>query len=207
MTKGKTAIKNELKRAKECVYCGKPAEHKDHIIPRARGGPGKKDNILPICRKCNYRKGARPPIVFIQEVLQANNLPFRWNTNLPLRWDDKEQAQPEEAKESKYDKYLIKEYNKDEISFKIYREGDYYWFNLFGKDRNRRTALLLAGRLIALKVLGYSIDEFTNDNLLHLFERLAIMSWVFRDFDAEELFMLENKNLAIEKHHLKKDEG
>jgi len=31
----------------------------DHIIPRARGGSNHTDNLMPLCEKCNSKKGTR----------------------------------------------------------------------------------------------------------------------------------------------------
>jgi hypothetical protein len=51
-----------------CWYCGcklttgKTARNEfcvDHQIPRARGGTSSPDNLVPCCRRCNSRKGAR----------------------------------------------------------------------------------------------------------------------------------------------------
>ena len=46
-----------------CAYCGKkPASlTQDHVIPLSRGGSHIPANIVPACRSCNARKGARPP--------------------------------------------------------------------------------------------------------------------------------------------------
>lgn len=44
-----------------CVYCGAPAEHMDHVLPRSRGGRTSQDNLVPACARCNYDKGARTP--------------------------------------------------------------------------------------------------------------------------------------------------
>lgn len=42
-----------------CVYCGAPAEHVDHVIPRTDGGTDRFDNLRPACEHCNLAKGAR----------------------------------------------------------------------------------------------------------------------------------------------------
>lgn len=42
-----------------CHYCGQPADAPDHVVPRALGGEDVRENIVPACRSCNGRKGAR----------------------------------------------------------------------------------------------------------------------------------------------------
>src|SRR5439155_18271978 len=48
-----------------CQYCGKkfPSEDLtfDHVIPVARGGQKRWDNIVAACFRCNHRKGGRTP--------------------------------------------------------------------------------------------------------------------------------------------------
>lgn len=44
-----------------CTYCGVPAEHLDHVIPRSRGGTSNDDNLVPACARCNLAKGAKTP--------------------------------------------------------------------------------------------------------------------------------------------------
>jgi 5-methylcytosine-specific restriction endonuclease McrA len=41
----------------ECVYCGGPFEHVDHVIPASRGGTDDPDNLVPACTPCNTSKG------------------------------------------------------------------------------------------------------------------------------------------------------
>ena len=44
----------------KCVCCGKSKRlSRDHIIPLAMGGTNTPDNIQPLCRSCNSRKGAQ----------------------------------------------------------------------------------------------------------------------------------------------------
>lgn len=43
-----------------CAYCGnrRPLE-RDHVVPLSKGGPHTASNIVPACKSCNSRKGAR----------------------------------------------------------------------------------------------------------------------------------------------------
>ncbi len=41
-----------------CTYCeDAPATEIDHILPIAKGGTGERENLTPVCRTCNARKG------------------------------------------------------------------------------------------------------------------------------------------------------
>ena len=44
---------------RECAYCGRPADSKDHLIPRMRNGPEAAENVVQACRSCNSSKGSR----------------------------------------------------------------------------------------------------------------------------------------------------
>lgn len=43
-----------------CHWCGAPASHADHLIPRARGGTDDPDNLAASCARCNLSRGAGP---------------------------------------------------------------------------------------------------------------------------------------------------
>jgi 5-methylcytosine-specific restriction endonuclease McrA len=42
-----------------CVYCGKPADTIDHVVPRALGGLSTYDNCVAACKPCNNKKSDR----------------------------------------------------------------------------------------------------------------------------------------------------
>jgi 5-methylcytosine-specific restriction endonuclease McrA len=50
----------------KCVYCGHSDVKltMDHVIPISKGGLHTKDNIVPACRSCNSKKGAKDPSLF-----------------------------------------------------------------------------------------------------------------------------------------------
>ena len=41
---------------KTCIYCGKPSESIDHLLPQSRGGLSVTENCVPACLACNGRK-------------------------------------------------------------------------------------------------------------------------------------------------------
>ncbi len=40
-----------------CFYCGQPADTKDHVVPKAKGGRANDKNLVDACRLCNGTKG------------------------------------------------------------------------------------------------------------------------------------------------------
>ena len=42
--------------SKRCIYCGKPSESIDHILPRSQGGLNLTENCVPACLSCNGNK-------------------------------------------------------------------------------------------------------------------------------------------------------
>jgi 5-methylcytosine-specific restriction endonuclease McrA len=60
----------------KCVYCGRSDVKltMDHVIPISKGGPHTKDNIVPACRSCNSKKGAKDPsfFKFVVQRVQVN---------------------------------------------------------------------------------------------------------------------------------------
>ena len=62
-----------------CQYCGKrfPTEDLtfDHVVPVARGGKKKWDNIVTACFRCNHRKGGRTPAEARMELIRRPTEP------------------------------------------------------------------------------------------------------------------------------------
>lgn len=55
-----------------CHYCGAPkANTRDHIVPRAWGGPDEGFNIVPACGPCNTRKADSLPTCPCEKCLAA----------------------------------------------------------------------------------------------------------------------------------------
>lgn len=56
-----------------CAYCGDTAGpfHKDHVVPRSRGGPDTPANLVNACVKCNTEKGDRLPSEWRQDLPEA----------------------------------------------------------------------------------------------------------------------------------------
>lgn len=50
-----------------CFYCGDPGGTADHFWP-LKPGPHAAYNLLPACRSCNARKGARDPRIALEMV-------------------------------------------------------------------------------------------------------------------------------------------
>ena len=40
----------------KCIYCGKPSESIDHVLPRSQGGLSTTENCVPACLSCNGDK-------------------------------------------------------------------------------------------------------------------------------------------------------
>lgn len=56
-----------------CAYCAGPFESWDHVKPLHRGGMHCLANLRPACRRCNSRKGALPPFVWLQRIQQESH--------------------------------------------------------------------------------------------------------------------------------------
>lgn len=53
-----------------CVYCGKPAEAGDHIVPLSRRGEHSWQNMAPVCTPCNSAKRDKSLLQFM--LVRAN---------------------------------------------------------------------------------------------------------------------------------------
>lgn len=50
-----------------CIYCGAPADTRDHLIPTSRGGQNVMANLRPACQTCNVTKADRTPAEWLGE--------------------------------------------------------------------------------------------------------------------------------------------
>ncbi len=55
-----------------CVWCGRAFTDlvrptRDHLVPRARGGPSWLENEVPACRRCNAERGHRGVVDWLEE--------------------------------------------------------------------------------------------------------------------------------------------
>ncbi|MFP3714216.1 HNH endonuclease [Puerhibacterium sp. TATVAM-FAB25] len=55
-----------------CVWCGRafgPLVHptREHLVPRAKGGPSWLENEVPACRRCNAERGHRGVVEWLEE--------------------------------------------------------------------------------------------------------------------------------------------
>jgi 5-methylcytosine-specific restriction endonuclease McrA len=53
----------------ECVYCLRPAQTFDHMIPRGQSGWDDPDNVVPACYSCNTMKWTRTPAEWLEDIL------------------------------------------------------------------------------------------------------------------------------------------
>jgi hypothetical protein len=55
-----------------CVWCGRAfgalvAPTREHLVPRAKGGPSWLENEVPACRRCNAERGHRSVVEWLEE--------------------------------------------------------------------------------------------------------------------------------------------
>lgn len=67
------------RRSAACYYCGSTlyagsTMEKDHVVPKAHGGPDTDSNIVDSCRSCNQSKGARPVEAFRESIENWNGV-------------------------------------------------------------------------------------------------------------------------------------
>ena len=71
-----------------CQICYEPVALEDmtldHIIPRARGGNGSKNNLQVTHAECNQRKDAEAPTLPAEDILKLNNFKFKLQVELEL---------------------------------------------------------------------------------------------------------------------------
>ena len=56
---------------KSCIYCGKPSESIDHVLPRSQGGLSTTENCVPACLSCNGDKSDKNALYWYRKQKQA----------------------------------------------------------------------------------------------------------------------------------------
>ena len=61
------AMRTEMawRAADPCVYCGRPAQHWDHMHSRHRGGHNATENLIRACKPCNVNKRTLSPLHYL----------------------------------------------------------------------------------------------------------------------------------------------
>ncbi len=62
-----------------CHYCGDQPHAReltmDHVVPRAKGGATRWNNVVAACRECNHKKGSRTPDEARMRLMRAPHEP------------------------------------------------------------------------------------------------------------------------------------
>jgi 5-methylcytosine-specific restriction endonuclease McrA len=62
-----------------CQYCGDQPHAReltmDHVVPRAKGGATRWNNVVAACRECNHKKGSRTPDEARMRLMRAPHEP------------------------------------------------------------------------------------------------------------------------------------
>lgn len=64
-TRSDIAAYGKAMKADPCAYCGESSEARDHIIPKADGGPDDWMNRTGACHRCNSTKQQTPLLIFL----------------------------------------------------------------------------------------------------------------------------------------------
>ena len=71
-----------------CVYCQRPYDDIDHVIPRAAGGTNDAWNLRPSCSECNRGLGGKFDRPVLDFVLSKYPELESWVSRAPWRWVD-----------------------------------------------------------------------------------------------------------------------
>jgi hypothetical protein len=56
-----------------CLWCGKPADTVDHIIPYSEGGVYHPSNLICACRHCNQKRQSDGVLLFLERLAGDNS--------------------------------------------------------------------------------------------------------------------------------------
>jgi 5-methylcytosine-specific restriction endonuclease McrA len=65
--------------SERCVWCGRQVWRSDlnveHLMPRARGGQTRPENLAVACKRCNRDRGTKPVVAYVRERVRAGDEP------------------------------------------------------------------------------------------------------------------------------------
>jgi len=73
----------------KCSYCGETSGpfHRDHVVPRSRGGPDTSKNLVMACADCNSKKGDKLASEWLGDKCPVEILKLEARVNAKLRQD------------------------------------------------------------------------------------------------------------------------
>ena len=64
----------------KCAYCNNEFCQMDHMTPISKGGGTTMDNVIPVCKECNYKKGIKDFTSYIFDELKIHEIDYAGHT-------------------------------------------------------------------------------------------------------------------------------